>query len=170
MCLTCFLCTLHHIFHGRSASVHHCFFSLSFSLFLALPLDILCHSCLVVNFFSCFFLRTRNVYFYCYYSHVCILVLEKLKNRFLLCDFLRIEWILNLSGRFHRFCYICWLRSSFQFYSVPQPFLTFFFRISCINKCLRIMYVRPLETIIRLLFLTLLPFRAIECVCVCVCT
>lgn len=53
------------IFYGKFASVRVFFLS---DILYAIP-------CLVVDFFP--FLRTRNVYFYCYYSCVCILVLEK---------------------------------------------------------------------------------------------
>lgn len=59
-----------HIFHGRFASVHR---GLSYSLLYYM----LFLSCSRLFFL---FLRTPNVYFYCYYSRVCILVLEEEKN------------------------------------------------------------------------------------------
>lgn len=57
-----------------------------------------------IFFFLFLFTHSECVYFYCYYSHVCILMLEKLKNRFLLYVWFS-TYRMNIEP-FHCFSYV----------------------------------------------------------------
>lgn len=149
-------------------------------LFTGLILSIHFYSCLVVDISFFHFIRTRVWMFIVIILVFCILILRKEKSRFGCVIFYISKTNIEPSCsicylffffRFHlwrlrTFCKnvfeekknMAWLRSSFDFDLFRLQFHRIsFVYFSCINKCLRIMYVRPLEIIIRLLFLTVIP-------------